>query len=1455
MLGSWDFTEVVAGLATDLSPVGNDAEMQGARQVDGPFGQALAFGGDGACVVIPALPELDGSEEMTLSCWVLWEDTGQYPNIVTGGAWSPGGFLVFVSNDSCTFRMGRPGHKAGRAGDQWREISANLVPRIERGRWYHLAATFRRPEIVTYVNGARVGGARWDYPVGQTGDIRLGTWTGKNSHKGLIDEVKIHREALEPEEILAEFAATQQGRNPEGEAPAWRPLPEDHGKAPVVATYRNEICELAVDALGRIASLRTLADDRELVANPLPLVGLQRDGRRYAARRCRQEEDKLAIGLRRDSGEVVLRITPRKRHFRIELAAVPEGSELSFFEIAPATARDQGTMAGLLADETHGVCVRALNLDTNVRLLRGGQSIAATTYEAHGLGDGAVALVAAERAQLLPILKEVVEAESMPKSEHGGPWAMESEDNRGSYLFAEVSEANADEWIELARRGGFTHIHCHGWWTSLGHYEPRKSRFPDGMESLKRTVDRIHAAGLKVGIHTLTGCISPNDPWVTPVPDPRLAADASYTLAKELGAEDTEIVLNEPFGNHDVVWSYSGNGNVVRIGQELIHYAEIAEDGRQVLRKCTRGAFKTTPAAHPAGATVDHLRQRYIAFYPEQDSTLVDELAACVADVYNTCGMDQIYFDGSEGMGDWRGIVVMRHAIFNRLKRPALTEASCWGHHNWWFHSRLGAWDHAKWAVKQFADRHIASAEEHRREDLLEPQLGWWALIGPSTISRGMFPEEAEYFVGKTMSIDAPMSIQGVNIGQRPPNARQNEYFTILGWYEGLRLARYFTPETCARLREPGREARLRQDADGVWRLRPLSTATHRAIAMPSSWTVANPHGEQLLRCRIEALHAVEPYDSPRHAVVSDFASLDAFGKRRSAAGVSLDASLDTARAKIGPHSLRLVARNKGAERTASWAQIGTSFRPYLSIQPGEALGLWVHGDGKGALLNVQLENPREHTHCFAEHYIDLDFTGWRYFEIPLRERSSDRYHDYKWPYYSQHGIFRNRLQQNVVSELNLYVNNIPAGEEVEILVSPIHALPIRAVPLGELSLTLNGGQPFALPDLPASGHYIEVDETAAGTVRDARGEILATFPLGPGWPRLRAGENVLQLAAATVEGYSARAEVTVLALGEAFGERNAADRVDWSRLGREYTVPVALDGTAPAVWNVGVRPEAKGASLELDVQILGSIGNPALHERPENTVVARCDDPALYELSQVNTYAQYAYDAGTEGVPAKPGVIHELAVSTEIAKTGRALRYTATSNRKDSGGWAAKGRRFSPPLDLGGAKGFGFWLHGDGKGEVFKAQLRDTKGMWHDMVTRVDFTGWRYIAFAWNDLKLDPSQIEYLIFYYNAIPGGATVGCVVDDVRALRSTFRVPGPTVEVNGTAVRLPVSLGSGEQLRLTASGCELRGPGRTETVALPAPLPSLRPGPNQIRLLLDLPEGAGASASVTKVYGTE
>ena len=1459
LLGHWACDgEGVALL--DTSPSGIDGELFNTARARGAFGRALLFDAKGQSVVIPGPAGLDGSDEMTVQAWVLWEGTDCYPNILTGGIWSPGGFLIFVRDGLCSFRMGKRGHKSGRPGDKWGEVSATFLNKLPLRKWVHLAAVFKRPNITTYVNGVKTGGAAWNYPVGFSGDIVLGRWNGGVSHRGLIDEVKLYNRARTREEIAADIAKTSKGRN----VAEYKVEKPDWSKVPRVLSLENRLCRMELGERGRILSLYDRVSKRELMALVGPLAMVKVEGRWLNPRGCRVEKDRVLLDFGRNTATVELKLSKKKDYFRIEVVKVtPEDAEgIRLLRFAPSCFDRVGQMSGMCSDDVSGVCVRALNLQTNVSAPRTGGLYNAVATDEYGLVGASLALVVGPYDRMKKALQNVTRQEDVPLSMQGGAFSMDADENRGSYLFAGVTESNVGQWIETARRGGFTTVHfSSGWHKSLGHYKINTDRFPDGMASLKRAIDRIHEAGLKAGMHTLSGCIQTNDSWVTPVPDPRMKADASYTLAKPLSPTDDTIFVNERPGAHDVVWTYSGNGNALRVGKEMVRYGAISHEKPYAFLKCERGAFKTKPLAHEAGSAADHLLQRYLAFYPDESTDLAQELAACIGKAYNTCGFDQIYQDGAEGMRGWHPIAIIRTAIYEALKRPTLVEASCHGHHNWWFHSRLGAWDHPKWAPKRFHDMHIAHAERFRAKDLIEPQLGWWALVGTSRVSRGMYPDEVEYFVTKNLSINGAMSIQGVQVGATPPNRRQEEYFTLIGWYEKLRLANWFAPETVQALRPDGVEFRLRQNDEGLWRFRPLHVAKHRITAVGNGsehWQTKNPHGAQKLRVRVEALHSVEPYDSPQGILIDDFSDLKVFSIRRQASNVTQSVSVTTEDVKAGGRSLVLRAHNRSEQRTGAWTQFGRIFGPYRNIRPAQALGFWVKGDGKGEVLNLQLTNPREHTHCYAEHYVVIDFTGWRYVEFPFRDRSSDQYHDYKWPYYSQHGIFRNVLKTGVVNSFSLYLNNLPPGEKVEVLLSPVKGLAIRGATLATPTLTV-GGQTVELPLPIRSGQYIEIDEEKWGTLYSARGESLRRFALPAHWPTVAGNSAVeLQFACTPPLGHNARAEVTVFTLGNPFGERASKRNIKQEYVQREYDLPrlVTTDDGPWNSWTLPCRPDGK-ANLEFEIAPIGIIADPAAHAAG-GTLMEAGTNASLYTLSRSNRYSKYAYDSsGTKDVPAKPGVTLDLALSKDAKVGASCLLFTAASTRKDRRGWAAKGRRFSPPIDISGSRALGFWLHGDGKGESFKLQLRDSKGLWHDMVTRVDFSGWRYIEFDILQTKANLKSIEYIILFFNGIPGGARVACRFDELKALVQTSAISVPTLKINDQTIDLDFQLETGRRV-VYRGGDTVLLLNRNGTVVAEKPIgdkpPKLRKGVNTVsaRFPESAPDSARAVVRMIKVY---
>ncbi len=559
LLGWWQFNEGEGIFSANSAAPIDEAELHNVSWVQGEFGNALRFTGSDSYVSLPSIPQLDGSDEMSVAAWVYWEGSGQYPNILSGGSWSPGGFMIFVNEQSCSFRMGRPGHRHGVATEQWTETSAPLLAKLPMKQWVHVAAVFKRPELTTYVNGEKVGSAKWDYPVGQRGDMQVGRWSGSVSHQGLIDDVRIYGRALDTAEVRTIAKPIHR------ETEHYTDLGRATSNAKELLSLKTRHATLRIGDDASILSLTENASGRELIAQSVPMVTIEQSsgeptsGRTLQARRMHISDGLLVAEFPRVGGSVSLRVEANDDYFVVTPVAVDvaEVQRLTLLQVAPEPSQYVGSMAGLASDDDSGVCLRSLAVEVAVSL--SGQPVrmrAASTVE-HGLTGHGVGLAAGPRAELIPMLRAMAKNEAVPQSDFGGPWAIGSEAVRGSYLFANLAAKDTEAWIDLARRGGFTNIHLHGWWQTLGHYQPRTSYFPNGLSDMQATAERIRAAGLIPGIHTLTACISTNDPWVTPAASPYLIASNSYTLAKPISADETTILIDEPPADgHDLVWSY-----------------------------------------------------------------------------------------------------------------------------------------------------------------------------------------------------------------------------------------------------------------------------------------------------------------------------------------------------------------------------------------------------------------------------------------------------------------------------------------------------------------------------------------------------------------------------------------------------------------------------------------------------------------------------------------------------------------------------------------------------------------------------------------------------------------------------------------------------------------------------------------------------------------------------------
>ena len=1464
LIGHWPFTEGEGTFSADRGPYKAHATFNRAGWATGDFGTAASIDRLNSHVVIPNISALDGSEEMTVSVWVYWNGlNGKYPNVLTGG-WNPGGFMFFVNEGNLSFRLGRRGHSNKMAGDEWKEGGCSMG-RIPLKRWTHLAATFRLPNVTTYIDGKKVGQSTWKYPIGFTDSLVLGQWNTAKSHDGLIDEVRLYKRALAPTEIA--LLADRKGRD-SGEI---KIVPV--AKRRELVSFETRCATLTLNEAGFVTSLLQKADgkgmpEKELLATDGPMVSVVlEDNRNIKCHRMSVDGGILTAAFPGLEGYAKVHCEPKGEYFKFTAleVTVPRVKSFIFFNCTPGVRKYRGGFAGLVSDDDSGICLRALDLE-----VRCSTAMNASTSADLGLTGHSAGLAAGPRGELRPMLKAMATLEDVPRSHHGGPWASESPMARLSYLFVQGGFTDTDAWIDLARRGGFGIIHFReGWFRTFGDYRPNVKNFPNGMDEMVATADKLHAAGFKLGLHTLSGCIRTQSPYITPVPSDKLISLATYTIAKDFGKDDDTLYVNElPIDKHSTVFTYHGATNAFRIGTELIQYTGISREEPYCFRKCTRGAFGTKAQDHPAGTKAEFLKQVYLAFYPIPGSSLMDKLSDDIAHAYNTCKADFLYFDGAEGMGVGYPDNCMRWTTFRKFSGGCLNEASNWGHHNWWFHSRTGAWDSAHCAWKQFHDAHVRNASRARMNDLLEPQMGWWSLNGPGRTHRRQYLDETEYWMAKNLALDASMSLGGMSVTGVPRNARAMDMLTVIGWYEQHRLANYFDKATIDRVREPGKDFRLRLDESGAWQFTPVAYLPHKAIVSgreKAQWTVDNPYGRQPFRVRIEVLHSPLPPDPAKPRPIIDFSDAALITSRNCAANVTQEILTEIADVKGGSRNLRIKATNGNDFSVGAWTSLGTSYEfPYRNIGNCTGIGLWVKGDGSGALLNVQFRNDRKFGAATVEHYVDLDFTGWRYCELLFRERDSERAFSLRWPYVrgASYDLCHRNLQTARVSEINLLLNKIPAKGQVDVTIGPIMGTTVVRTTLEDIVLTVNGKR-LLIPVAISSDDLLELEGSGAGVHYDGRGSLLTRFqPECPdGMPVLNAGANSITFACAKSGIGPGRAIVSAVALGEPFGTR--AKDIDWSKLQYEYDRPrmiTRFDGQANT-WTSVLRDEGGAspgdqATLEVDIAVERIGAREELFDDKEAIVIDDCADPARFIPSEQNDYSRFAMDGESLGVA--NGVTREATAAPGPKLPRGAVLFTAKSSRQSNSGWAAIGRRFAKPLDLSNVSAVTLWLKGDGCGSTFKIQFWDVNGIHHDLVTRVDFVGWKFIGLPVLKSAIDWGKTEYVLFYYNNVPAVGKSACVIDEVKAHRSA-KVNGakPVLVVNGQEVPMPVVIGSGQTLRCREGRhWMLVEKGQTlSSGEFAKPLPSLKRGVNRLQLRCDELRDADCSISVScvKAYG--
>ncbi|MDD4098262.1 MAG: hypothetical protein PHC30_05795, partial [Lentisphaeria bacterium] len=656
--------------------------------------------------------------------------------------------------------------------------------------------------------------------------------------------------------------------------------------------------------------------------------------------------------------------------------------------------------------------------------------------------------------------------------------------------------------------------------------------------------------------------------------------EKSYTLSQDISADDGDVFLEETTaGLPPLVNYYIRRSMTLQIEDELIQYTAVKTDRPYAVLACTRGVLGTKAAPHPKGAKAHHLKECWGCFVPDGESTLFAEVAQRIANAVNACGFDFAYLDGLDGAHvidteetRWHYGAKFTFEVFKHLQRPIMMEMATFHHHLWYVRSRMQAWDHATRAHKRFTDLHVFSNDAARR--LFMPlHLGWVGLL--PWIDSSNDPthwDDVEYMWSKALATDANYTLQRINPDTLLDGDWLKNLAPVVKKYEELRQSQYFPPEVKKKLAVAGDEYRLRQARDGAWEFQPIQAVRHQVDdldGLTDTWEFQNKFHAQPLGVRIQALPAIDAYDSANAVTLADFSRPDEFGDFGPTITILNSGKLYTypsaapgmtanvvpappdgpARTGCGQWSAAravtdaLVPTSADDDRfslldhfereyrlhPAAWIGLGKAFSPALDLSRHQGIGFWLKGDGQGELANIVLVT-RSHGVVHTQHYVKIDFTGWRYVELLVPETL--RFDQHSWPFERCHyGIYRSSPVFASCIGLDLWFNDVPAGKTVSCRLSPIKALPLLEQPIVNPTLTI-AGQSLVFPVQLETGQYLEYHGGRTASVFTGKGVLAAKVAPAGEIPTLAPGDNAINFACART-GLRPHAWVTVFTKGK----------------------------------------------------------------------------------------------------------------------------------------------------------------------------------------------------------------------------------------------------------------------------------------------------------------------------------
>ncbi|MBV8251374.1 MAG: hypothetical protein JO154_02105 [Chitinophaga sp.] len=446
----------------------------------------------------------------------------------------------------------------------------------------------------------------------------------------------------------------------------------------------------------------------------------------------------------------------------------------------------------------------------------------APAFKDGGVVGSKIALFGVANADVLPTISQIEQREGLPHPVLDGEWGKQSIHASESYLIMNFGVNNLKEAIAVTKQAGLRYLYHGDPFDSWGQFKLHSNEFPQNWASMKECVETAKAAGVRLGVHTLSNFITTNDAYVTPMADPRLAKVGYSRLSEAIDANTKDIGIEDP-----VFFNQFQNNSLksVAIGNEIIRYGSVSTSAPWKLLDCQRGAFGTKATPHvqhdSIGKLMDHPYKVFLTNY-----ALQEEMSKTIARLFNETGLMQISFDGLEGcfstgMGQYAKQLFTKTWYDNlkpELKGKVINDASTPTHYFWHIYTRMN-WGEPWYAGFRESQLQLRlKNQQFFRRNLMPSMLGWFSLKPETTL------EDIEWMLTLGAGYNAGFGLS-TSLETLQKHGMKNEVLALIKTWEQARMKNIFSEDQKAQMRSLQHEFHLTMTSENEYQLTPVYNA------------------------------------------------------------------------------------------------------------------------------------------------------------------------------------------------------------------------------------------------------------------------------------------------------------------------------------------------------------------------------------------------------------------------------------------------------------------------------------------------------------------------------------------------------------------------------------------------------------------------------------------------------